>query len=407
MGNFIELIEFNKRQIIVILVTLFNVITYFLKTSQIHRYTKNKKYSSNYFDKDDDYQKMAVLPFFFNILSPKILLVIIFLIIKYRKKYFHDLISIDNRVIRNNNNANNKYHKITMILIIFILEIIYRFESLKVYNRTNYIDMKLTIYFLVPVLSFFILKDQVHRHHFFSFIFSSISIIIICIILTNFYKTLKKEYYDEEETYFSDQMKHLSYSIFPALASILIKYLFENYNISFFEFLLYDGILSFIFPFLLMLLKSMVEGKKCFKKNLRGFRYLFYNERKSISLFFFTFFFSSGYYLTKYLTLYYFSPNILVSFETLSLFFRWFCEFIAVYRPENNKDKIVAIKFVGALIIFISSLIYNEILVLHFCDCDKEIKKKININRNMINYIDSQNVPCHENLNNMILNNQN
>ena len=404
MGNYIELIKFNKSCIIAILLSIFNMITYFLKKSQIHRYTNNKYYK--YYNKsnnDDDYKKMADFPFFFNILSPKISLVVIFLIIKYRNNHFHDLFITDNRAIRNNINANNIFHKITMILIIFILEIVYRFESLRIYNKNNYLDAKLTIYFLVPVLSFFILKDKIHRRHIFSFTFSSISIIIICIILNNFYKTVG--YYDEEERYFSDQMKHLSYSIFPALASVLIKYLFENYNISFFQFLLYDGMLSFIFPFIFTFIKTIIKGEKYFKINKKGMGFLFCKSL-GYSSFIYTFFFSSCYYLTKYLTLYYFSPNIFVSFEALSLFLRWFFEYLAEVRRENRKDYIVAIKFVGSLIIFISSLIYNEILILHIFNCDKNIQKKNNINRLLINYIDSQNVPCHENSNHMIGNNQ-
>lgn len=408
MENCFELIEFNKSQINVVLVSFFNVITYFLKKSQINRYTKNKKYYGHkYFDDDDDYTKMAELPFLFNIFSSKIILVIIFLIIKYSKKNCYDLIIRDNKtIITNNINPNNKFQKITMIiliLIILILEFVYRFESLNVYNKTNYIDMKLTIHFLVPFLSLFILKDKLHRHHIFSFFLISLSIIIICIRLKNFYSKIG-EYY-EKKTPFSDQMKHLSYSIFPALSSVLIKYLFKNYNISFFQFLMYDGILSFISPFIIFLMKSIIKGKKYFKKNINGFRFLFYNSKVKL-LYIFGFITSSGYYLTKYLTLYYFSPNILVSFESFSLFLRWLIEFLFYDKRENKQKLILVVKFIGSLAIFISSLIYNEILILHIFNCDKNIEKRNNINRNMINYINSENVLYQENLNLMNGNNQ-
>ncbi len=71
-----------------------------------------------------------------------------------------------------------------------------------------------------------------------------------------------------------------------------------------------------------------------------------------------------------WLLIFYFSPNHFASIYTIPSFI----EIIFVKKQSNNYLYII-----GALIIILMTLIYNEIIILKFCGLDKETKEEIYI----------------------------
>jgi hypothetical protein len=132
-----------------------------------------------------------------------------------------------------------------------------------------------------------------------------------------------------------------------------------------------------------------------------------YFFKAHINIFFYSFL-SFGYYLSNSLIIYYFSPTHLAITEILSLFLRWTIEILFENKCENEKNTIIIIKIVGFLIIFISSLVYKEILILHFFKCDKNLQNNMNnyklieiYNKDMLDNVKNENdIPLNENIKN-------
>ena len=371
MGKYFELVKMNKyNYYMIILAPLFYISTAYLKKLQIKHFEKNS------FDYWDCHENTAVYKcklmnrtiFFFNIFFPKILSVGLFLILKFLIKN-NDLLSI--KVRENNNNIilNNNIRNIIMIVLIFIisiLELLYRFESYLQYRYIikNYIDMKLGIIFLIPILSFMIINDKIYRHHIVSFLLFSFGIFLIILFLSNIYN--EGDYFGEEIKNFSEQIKHLLSSIYLSLSYVLTNYLFENFNVNVFFYLVFNGVICFILPSFLIFM-DFNSGVLLFYDAIANILLIVV----AISTF--------CYYLSNALIIYYLNANVLVITETLSLFLKWIIEILFENKVENEKGSIIFIKILGLLIIIFASMVYNEILILHFFNFDKNLLNSKNI----------------------------
>ena len=391
MANLFELVRMTKCHINFFLVPIFYVLIHYLNKKQLKIY----RYYTNYIDectheysgeKAEECLKLHKFAFFFNIFFPKILSIFPYLV--FRKKKNNNLASAQAIRIRNTNiNVNNNTKKaimIILVIIISVLEIFYRTESYSKYEKAkNYLDIKLGNIFLIPIFSFFIINGKISRHHIFSFILSFFGIFLICFFLNSNYQN--RDYYESEIRSFSDQMKHLSFSIYSSLALVLSKILFDDF-ILIFLYIFYEGILIFILITIFAIL-----GIGHFGDYLENISSLIGSIRL-LFLFLNIDYLSFGYYLSNSLIIYYFSPNHLIISEILSLFLRWIIEILFENKIENEDKAIIFIKIVSFLIIFISSLVYNEILILHFFGCDNV--QNIMENDELIenNNIDSQNI---------------
>ena len=70
----------------------------------------------------------------------------------------------------------------------------------------------------------------------------------------------------------------------------------------------------------------------------------------------------------------------MVMTDILSPFFRWIIEIINDYifgDDELESIYIVVFKGLGFLIIIFSSVVFNELLILHFCQLDQNIEENI------------------------------
>ena len=367
-----KLFEFkdcSKLHLIALAVPLFCMATTYIQKMELNHYNEDILGC----EKIHKGCKIKEFPYFFNIFISKVLSIFLVILSKYlnRDRSTDELFSVETKQMRRYhadfNNKKRKIQAIFLVIGISILELIFKIEGYLTIGKANYLELKLGFLLLVPLLSLFILKKQLFKHHYLAFGISIIAFIFVC-ISTSFY-TNKPEP--------SDQIRHLFFSIPLGLAFVLIKYLYENSFIDSYSFLFYDGILCIIIPFITIGIISIFKGSEYFTDNMTGVKLLFH-DKESTTLFIFVVIFSFGYYMTNALTIYLFNPSLMVMTDILSPIFRWVIE---VFKDkEYDEDKFILIGFfkgVGFLIIIFSALIFNEILILRFCEFDKNIEDNI------------------------------
>ena len=389
MVKCLEITSVSKYHIFALLVPIFYLATNYNQKYQIIYYNEilqekkgcNITTEGNNSNEDYNYKcYIREFPFFFDIFISKIFSIFLFLYSRHLINEESSLNLVQTKLMRKYHlHVNNKTRKLKMWLligVIGILEIVFKFENYATYNKSYYLELKLGIILLVPIISIFILKKEIYKHHIFSLILSFIGVILICLSLL----FIKNEYKPE----FGEQMRHLFFSIYLSLSLVLTKYLFDNFFINAFSFLVYDGIFCISLPFIFVVLKIMVTEQNYFEDNMSGILLFFYDV-KSILYFISLLFFSFCYYLTNALTLYFFTPMLLISTDILSVFFEWIIDLIFLYISEDEKKYqkykniglIIIFKLVGTLLIIFGAMVFNELLVLHCRDCDKNIKASI------------------------------
>ena len=197
-----------------------------------------------------------------------------------------------------------------------------------------------------------------------AFCICTIAFILVC---------ASSAFYDDKPTTLK-QLRHLLFSIPLALAFVLIKYLYDTSFIDAFSFLFYDGILCIVIPFIAIGIIAIFKRREYFINNMKEVSQLF--DQGVLLHFFLVVIFSFCYYLTNALTIYLFNPSLMVMTDILSPIFRWVIE---VYKEVNEKNFLfVAIfKISGFLLIIFTAVVFNELLILHFCGFDVNIEAKI------------------------------
>ena len=360
----------TKYHFIALAVPLCCMATTYIQKYELAHYKKNLCKNIN-----DTNCKIKEFPYFFNIFISKILSIFFVLFNKYvfRRKSSNNLIKIETKTKRRYHlDYNNKQRKIKaafLILCISILELIFKIEGYLTIGKPNYLELKLGFLLLVPLLSLFILKKRLYRHHYFCFGICIIAFILVC-ISTHFYS---------EKPSAKNQLRHLCFSVPLGLAFVLIKYLYENSFVDAYKFLFLDGILCIIIPFITIGFISIFKGSDYFVDNMKGILLLF-NDKIIIIYFFAVIICSFFYYLTNAVTIYLFNPSLMVMTDILSPIFRWVIE-VFKDKEYSNKDNdfifIAIFKGIGFVIIIFCSLVFNEILILHFCEFDKYIEANI------------------------------
>lgn len=345
-----EFSNWSRYHFIALAVPIFCMLTTYLQKKELESYKDIKEY-----------------PFFFNIFISKILSILFVLLNK--------ILSNENSLNRVETKTKRRYHMLVnnkirktktcfLLLCISILELIFKYDGYKIRNIKNYIELKLGFLLIVPFFSVFILKKKFFKHHYLSFGLCIIAFILVCSSTFLYDIKPKKE----------EQLRHLFYSIPLGLAFVLIKYLYETSFLDAFSFLFYDGILCIIIPIIVIGIITIIKGSDDFTENMKGVLLLFDENR--IVLFIFVVICSFGYYLTNALTIYIFNPSLMVMIDILSPIFRWVIEFIEELFGEREKNTIwiPILKGIGFFIIILSSIIFNEILILHFYGFDKNIE---------------------------------
>lgn len=346
-SSLISFTKMSKFHILPFLVPIFCMITTYIQEAQI----KSSSYSMN------EYKLQSLL----NIFISKTFAIIFYFISLFISKpeaVVNEEEKQSNKLVRRyhlNVNSNNKKKIFGYIALISLLNVIFKVEGVSLINVPNKIEIKLGFVIMVPIFSRIILGFKIYEHHFFSLCLTLVGFIFLFVSLFVYNSNPAKPHI---------QIIHLIFSLPFSLSLVLIKYLFLHYFISPFVFLFFDGIFCIVYSLIYIILESLIyRGDSHFI--YLNFKY-FFNEQsgKFYLLTLFTLLFSFLYQVTNALTLYYFTPTLLVMTDILSPFTRWILELWI----DDEKEKIsreILFKGIGFFIIIISSFIFNEIVVLN------------------------------------------
>ena len=340
------------------------------------------------------------LPYLFHLHLPKILSIILIPIIKLRLKGEINE-SRKNLSLKNYHIFEEKKNRKKLVLffyLISLLEVIqdtgdfllYYFQKM---DKMGWLIEKNTGYILfVPLFSYFLLNEELYRHHILALIIGFIGAFVVNFI--RFYLDFSKA---DEYPY------HLLNALFSSLFSfalVLIKYVMSNYLIlSPYIFLFYDGIFCIVNSFICILLEWPIvvnipdsnpqlkgENHNYLKNNfLEIFTLLIGQNRDFFIYFFISFILSFFYYIVYALTIYNFSPYLIVA---LLSFLPIDNDIVPLFWEEQIDDKEKKLKrtyiqLSGYLIIFLATLILNEIIYLNFCGFNRNTFERISFRGNL------------------------
>ena len=315
------------------------------------------------------------LPHLFYLHLPKVFSIFLISIIKLNTKGEADS-EEQNIVLRNYHiiaRHKNRKKFLLLIYIISLLEVVcdngdcllyyyQRIESKEEDKKLGWLIEKKTLYIVfVPILCYFIMNKKLYKHHILALILGFIGtcIINICRFTLEFSKVEEYPFH----------LLNALYSLLLSLSLVIIKYIMTKFIIlSPYNFIFIDGIFyifnSFIYtlviyPLVINLpninknLEEQEENEHYFSNNylqiitiLIGQKWQFYIYFLLIIILLFI------YYILNTFTIYYFSPYLFILIEA--------------FLPIDND--FIALILGGYLILFIASLIMNEIIIFNFFD---------------------------------------
>ena len=359
--NLFDIGELSNYHIIAFLIPLCYLATSYVQRDIIaenKNYHKNKNLNFN----NNNYE----LPYLINIFISKLFACIFYVISKYilnKEEITPELKSSKSiRVYHLNVNAHNKLKILSYIIIISILEVTFQIEKVRNLQLVGLIEIKVGLTIFVPLFSFIILKIKYYRHHFVAIVIGLFGFIFIVISL--FFPNN-----DQEKHSFIEHLIHLLFSIPFSLSLVLINQLFKYYFIDPFTFLFLDGIFCLLISFIYIIIKTLLILQKTdlFINNVKKLSFIFLSPRIS-GLFICIFIFSFLFYITNTLTLYYFTPTLLVMTDIISPVIRWIVDsLIAILIKDFNLNiKQSIFKIIGYIFLIIASFIFNEIIICNF-----------------------------------------
>ena len=231
------------------------------------------------------------------------------------------------------------------------------------------------------------MKIDLHRHHILGLILGTIGAFII-----NFCRFPLGFSVIED---FPFHLLNAVLSFLLSLALVLIKYLMLKFVIiSPYLFLFYDGIFCIINSVICILLEYIIVKNLPEHENLNNQNYfvnnfleiftIFLGQNSKFYIYFFlVFIFLFVYYILFALTIYNFTPYLIIIVETCLPIDTDMIE--VLFRDDKeiyNKDKIiyrVFFQYIGYIILFIAAFILNEIIILNFCGFNNNIYSKISL----------------------------
>ena len=281
-----------------------------------------------------------------------------------------------------NDNSNNKvieliYNKSFIIntkkalIFIFMISLIYTILIfLNIFNKgKNIIQKRLFYMFFVPLFSKYILKENIYKHQYLSLficLIGSILIIIpVCLKIT-------------KDDILHNILNFIGGIIYP-LFLILIKHLSNIYYISPLNTSFLLGIISIIVTCFCYVIYSLIEYHDLSYFN-DCFDFSEVDNKVNVSIYIIlNFLFSTTLNALAMLVLLYFSPILLMITDIISPMLYWIVQ--TIEEGSSMPDDIL--NPIGYIIILFSTLTYNEIIILNFCDLNKNTKKFVKQRQNV------------------------
>ena len=222
--------------------------------------------------------------------------------------------------------------------------------------------------FYIPLFSKLILKENIYKHQCLSLVISIIGMILViiptCIIL-------------EKDDILPNLINLFKAGIFP-LFLVIIKYMYNVYYISPLYTGIVYGIISLIFTMIGYIIYSLIKYHDLsFFNNIFDFEEV-ENYSYIIFLYIITFLFLIILQSLTFLSLIYFSPVLIIVTEIISPMLLWTVKTI----EKGEWESIYIFYPIGYIILLISSLIFNEIIILNFYgfnnNTNKYVKQRMN-----------------------------
>ena len=278
-----------------------------------------------------------------------------------RNKAIINIESSPNNIKYIYNAVELKKNECKIIGYLIIMSIIYSFAYLSLMFRSkNEFEYRMYFFIFLPLLSKYILKIDIFSHQILSLIISIIGMILL------FIPTLTKIGTDD----ILYNVLLFFRTISQSLNLVLIKLITQNYYLSPYLCLLYLGIFSSFFTFIGYLIYSLIkEGNLSIITNSFNF-----SEMNGLLVLIIVgiFFFVTLYNILTILTIFYFSPNLLMVTDIISPILFWI---LLIIKGEKEESYVIILNIIGFMIALFSSLLYNEIIVLNFCGFNKNTKK--------------------------------
>ena len=345
------------------------------------------------------------LPYLIYLNLPKIFSIFIIFIIKRNSKSESNL---------NDNNMERKYHIFVktsnnrkLFLIIFIISflevignvgdhLLYYYQKIHMKpedepHRLGWLVEKKNFYIIfVPLFCYLFLKNEIHRHHIFALFLGCIGAFVINLArFVYHFAKLDKLFYHFLNIVLS--------SIF-SLVIVLTKYIMSKFLInSPYVFIFYEGLFCIltsllvallIYPFVINLPDYNVninieeENENYFYNNYLGIINFLIGQNFAFYIYFFlSIILSFIYYILNALTIYNYSPYLLILVDSF-LPIDGDIIFIILKRKDFNVEdsiKRTVFQSFGYAILFCASLILNEMIVLNFWGFSDNTIAKINL----------------------------
>ena len=241
---------------------------------------------------------------------------------------------------------------------------IFKYESKSIALTKQILEIFFYMVFYI-ILSYFILKQPLYRHHYASMVIMGLILLILFIL------TIK--YIDENNKLYITIFYFLGYAFIFSLYDVLgKKYMNVSYNSPYFVMFIIgtiNSILLLIFDIFAYYLRRHISGIIIgFKKNI--------NHALDFFIFLFSLLLEFIWNLGIWLIIYYFTPcHFFIS--------NYIYEYIYYIKNtiESNDDIYSPINIIifslAYLINFFCCLVFNEVIILNFCKLDYNTKKRI------------------------------
>ena len=234
-------------------------------------------------------------------------------------------------------------------------------------SGVNVFNGRLFHLFFLPLFCKIILKENIYKHQYFSLLISLTGSIFFIIPVC--FKVNGKDIVPNILNF----IKVIIFSLFI----VLIKYLVEKYYVPPLKICLLIGIISIIFNVLGYSIYCLITND--FRYFTDCFDFSNVENKLVISIYFiFYFIFAVASILTLFLSLFYFSPTIIMITFIISPLFSFIKKTIttSVISEINTIETIL--NSIGYLITLFSALIYNELIIFNCCGLNRNTKKFVN-----------------------------
>ena len=233
----------------------------------------------------------------------------------------------------------------------------------------------------MPIFSYFILSQKLYKHHILALIIGLFGAVIIngCRFALGFCKSEEYPFH----------IISILLSSFSSLALVLIKYILTEYVIlTPYILLFYDGLFCIIISIFITLIEYFivphipkVDYEKEYKTdyfycNFVEIFTIFWNQdNKFYGLFFTSMILPFFYYISYIFTVYNYSPFLTILIDTILPVDSDVLDCVIFHTQNGESAKVILVRFliqmIGYIILFIGSLILNEIIILNFCEFSK------------------------------------